>query len=60
MTSPTSPLPETVKTEVKKQEAPIQQTVQMTEQQFVDEVIYGDLTDLGYQARALYDYQAGK
>ncbi|XP_022909274.2 drebrin-like protein [Onthophagus taurus] len=30
----------------------------LTEQQFVDEVIYGDLADPGYQARALYDYQA--
>ena len=32
----------------------------ITEQQFVDEVIYGDLNDPGIQARALYDYQAGK
>lgn len=37
-----------------------QETVQITEQQFVDEVIYGDLNDPGIQARALYDYQAGK
>lgn len=29
---------------------------QITEQQFVDEVLYGDP---GIQARALYDYQAG-
>lgn len=32
----------------------------ITEQQFVDEVIYQDLSEgPGLQARALYDYQAG-
>lgn len=33
---------------------------QITEQQFVDEIIYGDIVDTNIKARALYDYQAGK
>lgn len=34
---------------------------QITDQQFVDEVIYQDFADgPGLQARALYDYQAGE
>lgn len=32
---------------------------QITEQQFVDEIIYGDIVDTNIRARALYDYQAG-
>ncbi|CAG9769875.1 unnamed protein product [Ceutorhynchus assimilis] len=35
----------------------VEQTVQMLEQDFVDEYIYG-LAKEGYKARALYDYQA--
>lgn len=33
---------------------------QISEQQIVDEIIYGDFSTPGLQARALYDYQAGK
>lgn len=36
----------------------VEQTVQMLEQDFVDEYIYG-IGKGGYKARALYDYQAG-
>lgn len=32
---------------------------QISEQQIVDEIIYGDFSTPGLQARALYDYQAG-
>lgn len=33
---------------------------QISEQQIVDEIIYGDFSTPGLQAKALYDYQAGK
>lgn len=57
LTSPTTPT-ESSKNQVNnKQES---QTFHISEQQFVDEVIYGDITDLGIQAKALYDYQAGE
>lgn len=39
----------------------VEQVIHITEQQLVDEVIYQDFsTGPGLQARALYDYQAGK
>lgn len=41
-----------------KQDNIITKVEKMTDQQFVDEVIYGDLTNPGIQAKALYDYQA--
>lgn len=56
----TSPVEqENAKNVINKQQEPKIETVQqITEQQFVDEVLYGDLCDSGIQARALYDYQA--
>lgn len=58
VTSPTSTQPqESTKTETS-QTLNKEETVQITEQQFVDEVIYKDLNEPGIQARALYDYQA--
>lgn len=60
---------ELIKNEVNKQEHLSTKTEQyekeevvqhISEQQIVDEIIYGDFSTPGLQARALYDYQAGK
>lgn len=54
---------ELFKNEVNKKE-PVEEkeevVQQISEQQIVDEIIYGDFTTPGLQARALYDYQAGE
>jgi hypothetical protein len=55
-----SPVTPPANVEVSKQEmAQEKQVEQITDQQFVDEYLYGFSTP-GLQARALYDYQAGK
>lgn len=70
VTSPTIQQQEVFRNEVNKQEH-LQTTKvehfetkevvqQISEQQIVDEIIYGDFSTPGLQARALYDYQAGK
>lgn len=62
-TTPTTPNQETVKDVMSQPENILlkkEHIEQITEQQFVDEMIYGDLVDTGIRARALYDYQAGK
>lgn len=52
---------ELVKNETNRQDHIEKQEIvqQVSEQQFVDEIIYGDFSTPGLQARALYDYQAG-
>lgn len=61
VTSPTAQQQELIKNEVNKQEFITKEEVvqQISEQQIVDEIIYGDFSTPGLQARALYDYQAG-
>lgn len=61
--TPTTPNQETVIDDLTQAENILlnkEHVEQITEQQFVDEVIYGDLVDTGIRARALYDYQAGR
>lgn len=60
-TSPTSPVVEEIHNQMNKQQAVREEQKieqQITDQQFVDEYLYG--LSPGLQARALYDYQAGK
>lgn len=59
--SPTIEQQELVKNETNRQERSGKEEIvqQISEQQIVDEIIYGDFSTPGLQARALYDYQAG-
>lgn len=62
VSSPTIQQQELMKNDLNKQEFVEKEEVlqQISEQQIVDEIIYGDFSTPGLQARALYDYQAGK
>lgn len=53
---------ELIKNETNRQEYIEKEEIvqQISEQQIVDEIIYGDFSTPGLQARALYDYQAGE
>lgn len=60
--SPTLPQQDLIKNEANKHHYIEKEEIvqQVSEQQIVDEIIYGDFSTPGLQARALYDYQAGK
>lgn len=62
VTSPTLQHQELIKNETNRQELIQKEEIvqQISEQQIVDEIIYGDFSTPGLQARALYDYQAGE